>query len=145
MQAGEMRKLIHKKDGMDLRSGPLLRACFCGAPLCYPCTYKIYAIRNRLVGRTTASGHGIAVRSHRVLSAKGSHRYSVRVRNPRTGRHKVALVLDPGPWNTNDDYWNPSSYRDAWHDLSPGMLRHRRSINTVAKMAVDVTYPTRSA
>jgi hypothetical protein len=29
-------------------------------------------------------------------------------------------VWDIGPWNTNDDYWNPSSRREAWRDLPQG-------------------------
>jgi hypothetical protein len=32
----------------------------------------------------------------------------------------VAPVWDIGPWNANDDYWNPSSQREAWHDLPQG-------------------------
>jgi rare lipoprotein A (peptidoglycan hydrolase) len=90
-------------------------------------TYTVYATREGLVGHTTANGHVIqphdhfvALPSHRALSPKGGHQYSVRVRNPRTGRSQVAPVWDIGPWNTNDDYWNPSSRRQAWHDLPQG-------------------------
>jgi hypothetical protein len=90
-------------------------------------TYRVYATREGLVGQTTANGHVIqhndhfvALPSHRGLSPKGSHRYSVRVRNPRTGRSEVAPVWDVGPWNTNDDYWHPSSQREAWRDLPQG-------------------------
>jgi hypothetical protein len=54
------------------------------------------------------------------MSPKGSHHYSVRVRNPKNGHSEVAPVWDVGPWNTNDDYWNPSSRREAWRDLPQG-------------------------
>lgn len=92
-----------------------------------PLTYTVYATREGLVGHTTANGHVIqphdhfvALPSHRALSPKGSHHYSVRVRNPKTGHSEVAPVWDVGPWNTSDDYWNPSSRREAWRDLPQG-------------------------
>jgi hypothetical protein len=91
-------------------------------------TYTVYATREGLVGGTTANGHVIQPNDHfvalpspRALSPKGSRQFSVQVRNPRTGRLEVAPVWDVGPWNTNDDYWNPSSQREAWNDLPQGM------------------------
>ncbi len=90
-------------------------------------TYTVYATREGLVGRTTANGHVIqpddhfvALPSRRALSPKGSHRYSVRVRNPRTGQFEIAPVWDIGPWNIDDDYWNPPSQRQSWRDLPQG-------------------------
>jgi hypothetical protein len=29
-------------------------------------------------------------------------------------------VWDVGPWNTKDDYWNPSATREMWKDLPQG-------------------------
>jgi hypothetical protein len=90
-------------------------------------TYTVYATREGLVGGTTANGHVIqpndhfvALPSRRVLCPNGSQQYSVEVRNPATGQSEVAAVWDIGPWNEHDDYWNPSSQREAWQDLPQG-------------------------
>ena len=29
-------------------------------------------------------------------------------------------MWDVGPWNTRDDYWNPSTVRQNWNDLPQG-------------------------
>jgi len=98
------------------------------AALSQALTYRIYATREGLVGHTTANGHVIqpndhfvALPFHRALSPNGSRQFSVQVRNPGTGLSEVAPVWDIGPWNTNDDYWNPSSQREGWRDLPQGM------------------------
>jgi hypothetical protein len=74
-------------------------------------TYRIFATREGLVGRTTANGHVIkprdrfvALPSWSVLSPKGSSKYAVRL--TYNGRSVVVPVWDVGPWNTKDDYWN---------------------------------------
>jgi hypothetical protein len=36
------------------------------------------------------------------------------------GRCEWAPVWDVGPWNTKDDYWNPSATREMWKDLPQG-------------------------
>lgn len=86
-------------------------------------TYRIFATREGLVGRTTANGHVIrprdrfvALPSWTALSPKGSDKF--RVRLTYNGRSVVAPVWDVGPWNTGDDYWS-SSRRYA--DLPPGL------------------------
>ncbi|EST37341.1 hypothetical protein N566_13560 [Streptomycetaceae bacterium MP113-05] len=85
----------------------------------------VYATREGLVGGTTANGHVIqpndhfvALPSRRGLSPNGSGEYSVRVCGP--ARCETAPVWDVGPWNTHDDYWNPSSQREMWQDLPQG-------------------------
>ncbi|MFE3519592.1 hypothetical protein [Streptomyces sp. NPDC059166] len=85
----------------------------------------VYATREGLVGGTTANGHVIvpndhfvALPSRRGLSPKGSGQYSVRVCGPV--RCETAPVWDVGPWNTRDDYWNPSSVRETFKDLPQG-------------------------
>ncbi len=90
-------------------------------------TYRVYATREGLVGETTANGHVIRPRDHfvalpsrRALSPNGSGQYSVRVCNPANGRCETAPVWDVGPWNTHDDYWNPSSTRERFRDLPQG-------------------------
>ncbi|MEV8442509.1 hypothetical protein AB0425_34465 [Actinosynnema sp. NPDC051121] len=89
-------------------------------------SYRVYATREGLVGGTTANGHVIASRDHfvalpsrRGLSDKGTGTYSVRV-CASNGRCEWAPVWDVGPWNTKDDYWNPSATREMWKDLPQG-------------------------
>ncbi|MFI9813155.1 hypothetical protein [Saccharothrix variisporea] len=89
-------------------------------------SYRIYATREGLVGGTTANGHVIKSRDHfvalpsrRGLAANNSGTYSVRV-CASNGRCEWAPVWDVGPWNTKDDYWNPSSTREMWKDLPQG-------------------------
>ncbi|QRN97694.1 hypothetical protein JRI60_00980 [Archangium violaceum] len=90
-------------------------------------TYRIYATREGLVGGTTANGHVIksydrfvALPSRRALASNGGSEYQVRVCYPVTGKCTTASVWDVGPWNTKDDYWNPSSVREMWKDLPQG-------------------------
>lgn len=91
-------------------------------------TYSIFATREGLVGGTTANGHRIqpndhfvALPSRRALNANdGVRDYKVRVCNPRNGRCEDAPVFDVGPWNTRDDYWNPSNVRENWQNLPQG-------------------------
>ncbi|WP_228122433.1 hypothetical protein [Saccharothrix syringae] len=89
-------------------------------------SYRVYATREGLVGGTTANGHVIVARDHfvalpsrRGLSSKDTGTYSVRV-CASNGRCEWAPVWDVGPWNTKDDYWNPSSTREMWKDLAQG-------------------------
>ncbi|WP_460442290.1 hypothetical protein [Amycolatopsis stemonae] len=90
-------------------------------------TYKIYATREGLPGGTTANGHVITSRDHfvalpsgRGLAPKGTGNYSVRVCKTDNSRCEYAPVWDVGPWNTKDDYWNPSSVRAEYKDLAQG-------------------------
>ncbi|GAA1575968.1 MULTISPECIES: hypothetical protein [Kribbella] len=90
-----------------------------------PLTSHVYATREGLVGGTTANGHVIASRDHfvalpsrRGLSGNGSGTYSVKVCTAT--RCAFEPVWDVGPWNTKDDYWNPSSTREMWTDLPQG-------------------------
>jgi hypothetical protein len=86
--------------------------------------HRVFATREGLVGGTTANGHVIKSRDHfaalpsrRGLSPKGSGSYTVKV-CAASGRCAWAPVWDVGPWNTRDDYWNPT--RQEWHDLPTG-------------------------
>ncbi|WP_427917280.1 SH3 domain-containing protein [Streptomyces sp. cg40] len=90
-------------------------------------TYRIFATREGLAGQTTANGHVIQQRDHfvalpsrRMLASNGGHEYQVRLCYQRTGRCETAPVWDVGPWNTQDDYWNPSAQRQMWGDLPQG-------------------------
>jgi len=103
--------------------GPQARALTASAPL----TYTVYATREGLTGGTTANGHVIAANDHfvalpsgKALSPKGTGNYSVRVCRTDNSRCEYAPVWDVGPWNTKDDYWNPSSVRSEYKDLPQG-------------------------
>lgn len=97
------------------------------AALATPLTYRVYATREGLVGGTTANGHVIksndrfvALPSRRALASNGGSEYQVRVCYPATGKCTTTSVWDVGPWNTKDDYWNPSGTREMWKDLPQG-------------------------
>jgi len=90
-------------------------------------SYRVYATREGLVGGTTANGHVIktsdrfvALPSRRALASNGGSEYQVRVCYSVTGKCTTTSVWDIGPWNTKDDYWNPSSVREMWKDLPQG-------------------------
>ncbi|GAB2665263.1 hypothetical protein [Kribbella swartbergensis] len=90
-----------------------------------PLKSRVFATREGLVGGTTANGHVIVNRDHfvalpsrRGLSANGSGTYSVKVCT--ASRCAFEPVWDVGPWNTKDDYWNPSAIREMWKDLPQG-------------------------
>ncbi|MEV0284346.1 hypothetical protein AB0H36_09535 [Kribbella sp. NPDC050820] len=90
-----------------------------------PLKSRVFATREGLVGGTTANGHVIVNRDHfvalpsrRGLSANGSGTYSVKVCT--ASRCAFEPVWDVGPWNTKDDYWNPSATREMWKDLPQG-------------------------
>lgn len=91
-------------------------------------TYTVYPTREGLVGHTTANGHLIepedrfaALPSGKALTCDGCYEKTVRVCNPRNGHCAEEVpIWDVGPWNTRDDYWNPSDVREMWTDLSRG-------------------------
>jgi hypothetical protein len=92
-----------------------------------PQHYRVFATREGLVGGTTANGHVVGKRdvfvalpSRRALSPRNTADYSVKVCAPN-GRCAFAPVWDVGPWNTRDDYWNPSNRRQTWGDLPRGL------------------------
>lgn len=92
-----------------------------------PLTYRIFATREGLVGGTTANGHVIKSRDHfaalpsgRALAPKGTGNYTVRICRTDNSRCEYAPIWDVGPWNTKDDYWNPSATRQMWKNLPQG-------------------------
>lgn len=89
-------------------------------------SHRVFATREGLVGGKTANGHIIRERDHfvalpsrRGLSPRGTGDYTVKV-CADNGRCEWAPVWDVGPWNTTDDYWNPSDVRQTWPDLPQG-------------------------
>ncbi|GAA4529584.1 hypothetical protein [Amycolatopsis samaneae] len=92
-----------------------------------PLTYKVYGTREGLIGGTTANGHKIVARDHfvsfpsgRSLSPKGTGNYTARVCRTDNSRCEYAPVWEVGPWNEQDDYWNPASKRQKFKDLPQG-------------------------
>ncbi|MEU8420818.1 hypothetical protein AB0C15_08080 [Micromonospora sp. NPDC048835] len=90
-------------------------------------TYRVYATRIGLVGELTANGRTVQPRDHfaalpsrRGLSPLNTGDYTVRVCTTNGSRCEYAPVWDVGPWNTRDDYWNPSSVRENWKNLPQG-------------------------
>ncbi|MEV4826055.1 hypothetical protein [Micromonospora sp. NPDC049274] len=90
-------------------------------------TYRVYATRIGLVGELTANGRTIQPRDHfaalpsrRSLSPLNTGDYTVRVCTTTGARCEYAPVWDVGPWNTRDDYWNPSAVRENWKNLPQG-------------------------
>jgi hypothetical protein len=87
--------------------------------------HRLYATRIGLIGRTTANGtviapedRFVALPSRRVLAARGSRDYEVRI--DYKGRSVTVPVWDIGPWNVRDNYWDPGHRRDMWNDLPSG-------------------------
>jgi hypothetical protein len=105
------------------RNAPLAE----GSAQAPPLSFRVFATREGLVGSSTANGHVIGPRdnfvalpSRRALAPRGVGDYSVKVCAP-TGRCAFAPVWDVGPWNTRDDYWNPTPQRQQWGDLPQGL------------------------
>ncbi len=64
----------------------------------------VKATREGLIGFRTASGYVIdSVVPFVALPAEGSLGRFIRIKNPANGKTCDAIVLDVGPWNTNDD------------------------------------------
>ncbi len=87
-------------------------------------TFKVHVTRQGMVGGRTANGHIITKNDYFVslpcwcaLNKKGETNYSVRL--TANGRSVVVPVWDVGPWNTKDNYWDPSPQR-TFSDLRQG-------------------------
>lgn len=91
---------------------------------CNKGSHLIFATREGLVGGTTANGHIITESDHFVaLPSRRSLCESDATKENEVlltynGRSVRVPVWDVGPWNTKDDYWNPSEQREMWKDLS---------------------------
>lgn len=84
-------------------------------------SYNVFGTREGLVGSTTANGRKIADRDHFVaLPSRRALGLQVNVCYPKTGKCETTSVQDVGPWNTEDDYWNPGNFRQSFGDLAQG-------------------------
>ncbi|MCX7623681.1 MAG: SH3 domain-containing protein [Thermomicrobium sp.] len=96
-----------------------------GSSLQFRATFRIYAHRLGLVGERTANGHVIQPNDFFVslpcacaLSSAGGTEFQVLVEY--RGRSLVLPVWDVGPWNVDDDFWNPPERR-KWKGLPQGV------------------------
>jgi hypothetical protein len=93
-------------------AGPALAA---DPPAQHP-TVRLYATREGLVGRSTASGHIIQNADHFVaLPSKSALGKTVTL--AYRGRTTQAPVLDVGPWNRDDAWWDNGPGRGQFKDL----------------------------
>lgn len=88
-------------------------------------TFRIYATREGLVGNSTSNGHVIQPNDHFValpctcaLSSKDGHEFQVLIQYGN--KTSTAPVWDVGPWNINDNYWDPPAAR-KYADLPQGV------------------------
>jgi hypothetical protein len=88
-------------------------------------SFTIYAHRLGLVGGQTANGHIIEENDRFVtlpcycaLSSLGGYEFQVRV--TYEDKSVVLPVWDVGPWNVNDNFWDPPEARE-WPDLPQGL------------------------
>lgn len=86
-------------------------------------TYRLRVTRQGMVGGRTANGHRITPKdmfvslpSWKSLSSKNGKEYMVRL--TANGRSIVVPVMDVGPWNRNDNFWDAS--RATYKDLPRG-------------------------
>lgn len=91
--------------------------------------FSVFATREGLVGLTTANGHKIVENDHFVAlpSRRALNRtdslpdLEFEVELSSNGKTARLPVWDVGPWNTKDDWWNESVFRQSWQDLSRGV------------------------
>lgn len=77
-------------------------------------TFKVWATAEGLIGGITASGVRIGkwMEGAALPSRKGLNK-RLKVRYLANGRSSTAKVLDVGPWNINDAYWEKPGGRPA--------------------------------
>ena len=79
-------------------------------------TVRLWATREGLIGRTTAAGHLISENDHFVaLPSRKALNRSVIV--SYRGKSVTAPVLDIGPWNRDEAWWEPAATRGQFADL----------------------------
>lgn len=86
-------------------------------------TYRLRVTRQGMVGGRTANGHIItkndmfvSLPSWTALSSRNGNEYMVRL--SANGKSVVVPVMDVGPWNHDDNYWDAN--REIYKDLPVG-------------------------
>jgi hypothetical protein len=81
-----------------------------------PVTVRLWATREGLVGRTTSAGHLITPNDHFVaLPSRKALNKTVIV--SYRGKTQTTPVLDTGPWNRDDAWWEVGAARGSFTDL----------------------------
>src|SRR5690348_8047476 len=81
-----------------------------------PVTVRLWASREGLIGKTTASGHVIQPNDHfAALPSRKALNKSVIV--AYKGKNITTTVLDIGPWNKDEAWWENGSARGQFADL----------------------------
>jgi len=101
---------------LGLAAAPGALAQEAGYVAASPVTVHLWATREGLVGKTTAGGHVITPNDHFVAlpSRKALNRTVVISYH---GKSVSAPVLDIGPWNRDEAWWEPASARGQFPDL----------------------------
>jgi hypothetical protein len=87
-----------------------------GQAVTSPVTIHVWATREGLVGRITASGHVVAPNDHFVaLPSRKALNQTVVV--TYHGKSVSAPVLDIGPWNRDEAWWETGAARGQFQDL----------------------------
>jgi len=109
--------------GITITAAPDMMAATATPAASAPLSFKVFATDEGDVGGQTTSGHIIQPNDHfvalpsgRVVSWESPTVYSVQVCGP--AKCVTVPVLDKGPWNINDNYWD--SPRDEFTDLPQG-------------------------
>ncbi|MBV8713598.1 MAG: hypothetical protein JOZ65_00890 [Chloroflexi bacterium] len=81
-----------------------------------PVTVRLWATREGLIGKTTASGHVVTPGDHfAALPSRKALNRSVIV--SYHGKSVTTTVLDIGPWNKDEAWWEAGSARGQFADL----------------------------
>jgi hypothetical protein len=81
-----------------------------------PVTVRLWATREGLIGKTTASGHVVQPNDHfAALPSRKALNKSVIV--AYHGKNITTTVLDIGPWNKDEAWWETGSARGQFADL----------------------------
>jgi len=95
------------------------------APATTTATFRVYATDEGLVGGTTSNGHVIQPNDHFAalpcacaLSSMDGHEFQVKI--DYNGQSAIAPIWDTGPWNINDNYWDPAPSR-TWSGIPQGV------------------------
>lgn len=81
-----------------------------------PPTVRLWATREGLVGRTTASGH-LIVPNDQFVALPSRSALNKLVTVAYKGKSTTVPVLDIGPWNRDDAWWESGSARGQFPDL----------------------------
>lgn len=112
-------------------------------------TYRLRVTRMGMVGGRTANGYRIkpkdmfvSLPSWKSLSSKNGNEYMVRL--SANGKSVVVPVMDVGPWNRNDNFWDAkrASYKDLPRGWPQDHAAYYEGYNKGRAEKGFVRYPT---